>query len=190
MIGFLKGKILISSLSKVIIDVSGVGYSVHTTPKTVERLRSGNEASLWIHTAVRENDISLYGFETESELKMFETLLNVSGIGPKSALTVLGIAGVKAIEEAVISGNTSVLTKVAGIGKKTADKIVLELSGKIASSDELSSEAQADLDLFEALRALGYRDNDIQSVIKSIPTDISSTSERITFALRNLGKKT
>jgi Holliday junction DNA helicase RuvA len=189
MIGFLRGKVLISSLSKVLIDVSGVGYSVHTMPKTVEKLRTGMEASLYIYTAVRENDISLYGFEKEDELRMFENLLNVSGIGPKSALTVLGVAGVGAIEEAVISGNTAVLTKIAGIGKKTADKIVLELSGKIATSDSLSAVAQADLDLFEALRSLGYKDGDIQSVLKLVPQDLTSTSERLTFALRNLGKK-
>ncbi len=188
MIGFLSGKVLSVSISKVILDAHGVGYVVHFVPKSVEKMRTGHEVSAWIHTAVRENDISLYGFETESELKIFESLLNVSGIGPKSAISILGVAGVEALEEAIISGNTAILTKVAGIGKKTADKIVLELSGKIASSNELSASTQSDLDVFEALRSLGFRDGDIQSAIKSIPKNLTTTSERITHAIRALGK--
>lgn len=188
MIGFLSGKVLSVSISKVILDVHGVGYVVHFVPKSVEKMRTSHEVSAWIHTAVRENDISLYGFETESELKIFESLLSVSGIGPKSAISILGVAGVEALEEAIISGNTAILTKVAGIGKKTADKIVLELSGKIASSNELSASTQSDLDVFEALRSLGFRDGDIQSAIKNIPKNLTTTSERITHAIRALGK--
>jgi Holliday junction DNA helicase RuvA len=95
--------------------------------------------NFWTHTAVRENSIEIYGFETETELHIFELLISVSGVGPKSGLAIIGIAGVNAIEEAVVNKDISGLTKISGIGKKTAEKIVLELNGKVFRSSKEST---------------------------------------------------
>ena len=189
MIGYIKGKIVQIGLSRAVVETAGVGYIVHSTAATLEKKRSGEGVELWIHTAVRETDISLYGFEEEEDLIMFEKLLGVSGIGPKSALAILGVAGIRALEEAVISGNNSVLTKIAGIGKKTADKIVLELSGKVASSGKMSESLKDDLDVFEALKALGYRENQIQEALKEMPEKAEGANEKIKQALKILSKK-
>ena len=170
------------------VEVGGIGFLVHTTPSYIEKLRRNAEAKFWTHMAVRETDISLYGFETEEDLKMFESLLSVSGIGPKSALAIISVAGLSTLEDAIISGNTAILTKIAGIGKKTADKIVLELSGKIASSKEMSGDMKDDLDVFEALQALGYRDHQITAALKEMPAGTEGANDKIKQALKILGK--
>lgn len=186
MIGLISGKVDHISLSRVVVNVSGVGYVIYTTLSNLERIKLGSEITFFTHTAVRENDISLYGFETEDELVMFEKLLGVSGIGPKSGLAIISVAGVRALEEAVISGNTAVLTKIAGIGRKTADKIVLELSGKVVSHD-ISESMKDDLDVLEALKSLGYREHEIKEVLKKVPAETSGANDKIKYALKTLG---
>jgi Holliday junction DNA helicase RuvA len=189
MIGRIKGKIIDISLTRAIVEVGGIGYIVNSPPSHIEKLKLGGEADFWTHMAVRENDISLYGFGSKEDLKMFESLLNVSGIGPKSALTILGVAGLDTLTNAIVSGNTSILTKIAGVGRKTADKIVLELSGKVATSKNMSAAMKDDLDVFEALKALGYREHQIQEAIKEIPKDVEGANEKIKQALKLLGKQ-
>ncbi len=188
MFGHLTGKIIDLKPTKVLLEISGIGFNVHTTLSYAEKIKVGSVASFWIHTAVRENSIDLYGFEKEEELRIFEMLLSVSGIGPKSALTILGVAGVKAIEEAVGTGDISSLTKISGVGRKTAERIVVEQKGKIVSIQKIGTKTEEDIDVFEALKSLGYREKDIQDVIKNIPKDISGTNEKIKYALKNLGK--
>jgi holliday junction DNA helicase RuvA len=188
MFGHITGKIFELKGTKTIVDVNNLGFLIHSTPSYLGKLRSGQEASFWTHTAVRENDISLYGFETEEELRVFELLITVSGVGPKSGLAILSVAGVKSIEEAVGTGDTSFLTKVSGIGRKTAEKIVLELNGKLVSTRKGERRTNEDVDVFEALKSLGYRERDIQETIKKLPEDLTGTNEKIKYALKNLGK--
>lgn len=188
MFGHITGKIFDLKGGRAIIKTGGIGFVAHSTPSYLGKLRTGMEASFWTHTAVRENDISLYGFETEEELRIFELLITVSGVGPKSALTILSVAGVKSIEEAVGSGDTSALTKISGIGRKTAEKIVLELNGKIISTRKGESRTSEDIDVFEALKSLGYRERDIQETIKSLPKELSGANEKIKYVLKNVGK--
>lgn len=188
MIGHLTGKIFDLRGTRAILEGGGIGFVVYSTPSYLSKLRTNQEASFWTHTAVRENDISLYGFETEEELRIFELLITVSGVGPKSALAVLSVAGVRAIEEAVATGDTSSLTKISGVGKKTADKIVLELSGKLMASQKGGVAITENVDVFEALKSLGYREKEIQEAIKKLPKDLSGTGEKIKHALKNLGK--
>jgi Holliday junction DNA helicase RuvA len=115
-------------------------------------------------------------------------LITVSGVGPKSGLAILTVARVKSIEEAVVTGDTSSLTKISGIGKKTAEKIVLELNGKLVSTRKGESRTSEDVDVFEALKSLGYRERDIQETIKKLPKDLAGTNEKIKYILKNLGK--
>lgn len=186
MFGHITGKVFDLKGTKAIVKVGGLGFVVFSTPSYLSKLKVGEEASFWVHTAVRENSIDLYGFETEEELKTFELLITVSGVGPKSGLAILSVAGVKAIEEAVISGDTSALTKISGVGRKTAEKIVLELDGKMAIIKRGETRVSEDVEVFEALKSLGYREKDIQESIKRIPKEIGGTNEKIKYVLKNL----
>lgn len=188
MFGHITGKIFDLKGTKTIVDAHGIGFSVHSTLSCLSKLKVGQEASFWTYTAVRENSIELYGFETEEELRVFELLITVSGVGPKSGLAIISVAGVKAIEEAVATNDTSSLTKISGIGKKTAEKIVLELNGKIIGTTKGENKNNENIDVFEALKSLGYREKDIQETIKNLPKDLIGTNEKIKYALKNLGK--
>ena len=188
MFGHITGKIFDLKGTKTVVDNHGIGFVIHSTPSYLEKLKTGMEASFWTHTAVRENDISLYGFETEEELRIFKLLITVSGVGPKSGLAILSVAGVKSIEEAVATGDTSSLTKISGIGRKTAEKIVLELNGKLVTTRKGESGTSEDVDVFDALKSLGYRERDIQESIKNLPKDLVGANEKIKYALKNLGK--
>jgi len=188
MFGYITGKIFDLKGTKAIVGVHGLGFVVHSTPSYLGKLKTGQEASFWTHTAVRENSIDLYGFETEEELHVFELLITVSGVGPKSGLAILSVAGVKSIEDAVATGDTSSLTKISGIGRKTAEKIVLELNGKLVATRRGEKGTGEDIDVFEALKSLGYRERDIQETIKSLPKNLAGTNEKIKYALKDLGK--
>lgn len=188
MFGHITGKIFNLKGTKTIVKVGGIGFVVHSTPTYLGKLKIGAETSFWTHTAVRENSIDFYGFETEEELKIFELLITVSGVGPKSGLTILSVAGVKSIEGAVTTGDTSSLVKISRIGRKTAEKIVLELSGKLVAGQKGESRTSEDVEVFEALKSLGYRERDIQEIIKNLPKDLTGTNDKIKYALKNLGK--
>jgi Holliday junction DNA helicase RuvA len=188
MFGHITGKIFDLKGTKTIVKAGGVGFVIHSTPSYLSKLRTGMEANFWAHTAVRENSIDLYGFETEEELRVFELLITVSGVGPKSGLAIISVAGVKSIEEAVATGDTSSLTKISGIGRKTAEKIVLELNGKLVTARKGTGGASEDIDVFDALKSLGYREREIQEIIKKMPKELAGTNEKIKYALKNLGK--
>jgi Holliday junction DNA helicase RuvA len=188
MFGHITGKIFDIKPTKIIVKVGDLGFIVHSTLSYIEKLRTGRETNFWTHTAVRENAIDIYGFETEEELRVFELLITVSGVGPKSALAILGVAGVKSIENAVHNKDTSFLTKVSGVGKKTAEKIVLELNGKLTASTEAIGVSNEDVDVFEALKSLGYREKDAQEIIKNMPKGITGANDKIKYALKSLGK--
>jgi holliday junction DNA helicase RuvA len=188
MFGHITGQIFDLKGTRVVVDAHGIGFVIHSTPAYIEKLKTGQEASFWTHTAVRETSIDLYGFETEEELRVFELLITVSGVGPKSALAILSVAGVKSIEEAVGSSDTSSLTKISGIGRKTAEKIVLELNGKLVATHKGENRNDEDIDVFEALKSLGYRERDIQEIIKNLPKNLNGVGEKVKHALKNLGK--
>lgn len=188
MFGHITGKIFDLKGTKTVVKTGGIGFIIHSTPSYLSKLKTGEEASFWTHTAVRENSIDLYGFETEEELRIFELLITVSGVGPKSGLAIISVAGVKSIEEAVGSGDTSSLTKISGIGRKTAEKIVLELNGKLVTTRKGEKGTSEDVDVFEALKSLGYRERDIQETMKKLPKDLTGTNEKIKHILKNLGK--
>ncbi len=191
MIAHLSGTIISKEDKFIIIDVSGVGYKVFATLDTLSGFKEKDSASLWVYTAVRENAIDLYGFKTEDEMNFFELLLDVSGIGPKSAISILSVASADTLRKAIASGDTSYLNKVSGIGKKTADKIVLELRDKVAfdknagADDSLRGEG----DVFEALKTLGYSHNEARDALKQVGANISGTNARIKEALKILSSK-
>ncbi len=175
-----------------LITVGGVGYAVHVSAGTVAALaRSKNDATLLIHTAVREDAFDLYGFETEEELVFFKQLLSVSGIGPKSALGILNAADVSSLRRSIAQGDTTALTKVFGVGKKSAERIVVELRDKLAKEAGSGEPIGGNAEVMDALLALGYRAEEVRQVLKEI--DIAkdaSVTERISAALKYLGSRT
>lgn len=189
MISRLSGKIAHKDISFIIIDTGGVGYKVFITPETLESVIDKSEVSLWTHLAVRETALDLYGFSKKEELDFFELLITVSGIGPKSAIGILSVASVDILRQAISSGDTSYLTKVSGIGRKSADKIVLELRDKLGTQIDFDSlNLQEESDVVETLKTLGYKPFEIREAIKLIPKDTSGTSARVKEALKVLGK--
>src|SRR3989344_8068012 len=174
-----------------LIDVHGVGYAVHVTAPTLARLIDGkSEASLFIHTSVREDALDLYGFETGEELVFFKQLTSVSGIGPKSALGILNLSEVSHLKRTIMQGDAVALTRVHGIGKKSAERIVVELRDKVSSERGATGGARGvDAEVVDALLALGYRAEEARTALKEIGQDDAGVSERVAAALKYLGSE-
>ncbi len=183
MIGYLKGQLLSQDLKSIILEVNGVGYKVFTN---ITLLPGKNEKmiELWTYLCVRETCLDLYGFASKEELNFFELLITVSGIGPKSAMGILSLASVPNLRNAIITGDTTHLTKVSGLGKKNAEKIVVELKDKLGAftGEGLIS---GDVDVIEALKSLGYGEREAREVLKKLG-DVKDTSEKIKKALKLL----
>lgn len=188
MIGHLRGTVAAVRAGYTILSAGGVGYKVFATRELLLTLTQDSETSVWTHLAVRESILDLYGFSNEEELRLFELLLTVSGIGPKSALAILDIASVETLRSAISASNASYLTKVSGIGKKTAEKIVLELRDKVGASIEGSGATlHGDEEALEAMRALGYSQAEARDALRKVPQEVERSNERLREALRILG---
>ncbi|NTV44820.1 MAG: Holliday junction branch migration protein RuvA [Candidatus Yonathbacteria bacterium] len=190
MIAQLTGTTSFAGQSYVIMDVHGVGYKIFTTPETILGI-GGDLITLHTHLAVRENAMDIYGFRTRAELEFFELLITISGIGPKSALGILSMAPVDTLKKAISSNDTSYLTKVSGIGKKNAEKIVLELRDKLTGGAFVEvSEAglREETDALEALQSLGYSMSEAREALKEVPADVIGTNKRLSEALKRLGR--
>ncbi len=183
MIGSLDGTIRGIIRNSLIIDVNGVGYRVAVSVPTLTGAKEGAKLFLWTHLAVRENSQDLYGFETRDELSWFELLLTVSGIGPKSAQNIMNSADIQTLEAAIGRNDPSGLSKSSGIGKKTAEKIVLELRGKVGAS-EITHTTGGDADVVDALVGLGYSVREARDVVHALPAGHATTEERIRAAIR------
>jgi len=192
MISRLTGLIAHIDPKYIVLDVQGVGYKLYTTVDVMNKLGKTNEqATFWTYLAVRENALDLYGFSSLSELNFFELLITISGIGPKTALGILNAAPVGTLLTAVQTGETSHLTKISGIGKKVAEKIVLELKDKVEKfthTEESKSAMKNDSDAMEALKSLGYSQNEARDVLKELPKTVTKTNDKIREALKILGK--
>jgi len=191
MIGSIKGKILLKTEKFLIVETAGVGYKVNTSSLLLSKEhRTGGEIFLFIHTHVREDTLDLYGFLDYPELEFFEMLISVSGIGPKGALAILGVTSIETLRKAIGTGDTSYLTKISGIGKKTAEKIVIELRDKVKNkiSEKGENSLRDELDVLEALKSLGYSQNEARETLKKVPADID-TNTKIREALKILGGK-
>ena len=188
MIGSIKGKIALKTDKFLIVEAGGVGYKVSVSPDALSKAgKTGDDVSFWIHTHVREDILDLYGFLNREELEFFEMLINVSGIGPKGALAILGIATLDTLRRAISTGDIAYLTKISGIGKKTAEKIVIELRDKIGKEKEGTS-LQGELDALEALKSLGYSQNEARDALKKVSPE-SNTNTKIREALKILSGK-
>ena len=177
-----------------LIEVAGVGYAVRVPFYTLTTL-PGTQLSLYIHTSVREDAIDLYGFISQEELSFFKQLTSVSGVGPKTALGVLNVSDIKSLKRSIAAGDAAALTKVFGIGKKSAERIVVELRDKMSSEatahpDQSAGASGDDAEVIEALMALGYRAEESRQALRAIGADGSGNiKERLGAALRRLGAR-
>ncbi|MBK5215453.1 MAG: Holliday junction branch migration protein RuvA [Candidatus Pacebacteria bacterium] len=192
MIARIEGIIVHIASKFIIIDVSGVGYKLSITGDSLSSSILGDHVSFWVHTAVRENSIDLYGFKTINEMSFFELLLDVSGIGPRSALSILAIAPIDTLKRAIATGDMGYLNKVSGIGKKTAEKIIIELRDKLEDfkdGGDTPGLLRDESDILEALKSLGYSQNEARDALKQVPSTTTGTNARIKEALQILGKR-
>ena len=193
MIGYLRGKIRYKHEKYLIIDVAGVGYQVFITGQTMEKIGEKEEIELYTYLYIREDSEELYGFLTLEEKEFFEQLISISGVGPKGALGALAIANIDTIKKAIIHGDPSVLIKVSGIGKKTAERIVVELKNKIdiATIDEakVSAGEIGDNSAIDALVGLGYSASEARLALKEVDKEIQDVEERIKQALKIIGQQ-
>jgi len=191
MISSLLGELQHKEDNALVIAVGGVGLRVSVPKGIADKLTVGDKVFLHTHLIVRENDLSLYGFESAEDRKLFTTLLGVDGVGPKVALSVLSTLTLDAIQRAIFSEEPELLSRVPGVGKKTAQKMALYLKDRLKPADALSrvaSMSDVDSEVLAALTALGYSVIEAQSAIQSIPKDASQdVEERLRIALQYFG---
>lgn len=196
MIRQVRGTVAAVGKSFFVIDVGGsgggIGLRVFVPEPTLARFRAESQITLHTYLQVRESDLSLYGFENDEELAVFELLLGVSGVGPKVALATLSTLTPDALRRAVSNKEPGMVARVPGIGKRTAEKIVLELQGKLTpANDDLSglvSSMDADSEVIEALTGLGYSVVQAQRAVQQVPVDVVGVEERLRVALSSFGE--
>lgn len=187
MIGFLKGKVFDILKDQLLLDVNNIGFRVNYPH--ADRLKINDEVMIYTYQSVSENDISLFGFESQSEYDLFMKLISVKGIGPRMALGILKASDFDHIVEAIENENVAFIKTLPGIGNKTASQIILDLRGKIARESEEKDEDLAKLnDVSEALKSLGYKPQEIKKVIKQIAKEDLKESEYLRKALSLLKK--
>lgn len=188
MIAQLRGRVVAVESHAVVLDVGGVGFRVYVPGSLIKRELIGSSITLYTHLHVRENELRLYGCDSEEALQLFTMLLDVNGVGPRGAMALLSLWPPRVIKEAIAQGRVDQLAQAPGIGPKTAQRIVFHLRERVG---EVVGEAQGTLgwqpgdeEVLAALTALGYSVVEAQAALQSVPPDVSSTEERIRLALR------
>ena len=183
MIGHLRGTIIGINEKTMLLEVGGVGYKISCPLSTLLGKAEGEACALYIHTHVREDIFALYGFENEIELELFEKLRDVSGIGPKSALAMISVHSPSTIADAIEKADVELLSHTPGIGKKTAEKIIIELKGKLSHLQSVGGANEATFEVRLALEALGYSSREVHAVIGKLNTVGKDSSTLIKEAL-------
>ncbi len=197
MIAYLKGNLVIKSEEYIVLEVQEIGYKVYMARTAIDELEEGKEIKIYTYLKVREDDVSLFGFNTNEELHMFELLISVGGIGAKSAVTILSNITPSRFALAVITNDVNTLKKLQGIGQKTAQRIILELKDKIKTEEAIDLENNKEIEnkieqeedleeLIQALQVLGYRRYEINQILPKLKTE--SLEDRIKEALQYLAK--
>jgi Holliday junction DNA helicase RuvA len=189
MIAYLKGKIIMIAAQYAIVETNGVGFKVNVNQRWLTKHAEGQDVSIFTHHYIREDRQDLYGFETNVELEFFERLVGISGIGPKTALGIMEVASLDSLKSAIAKGDSSVLMKVSGVGRKTAERVVIELRGKVAPDDTSNVSVSDDADVIEALEQLGYSSQMAREALSRLDPAITGANNRVRAALNLLGKK-
>lgn len=197
MIAGLRGRVYTKTVDAIFIDVNGVIYQVGTSANTLGQTgEPGTEVIVVTRLIVREDQVSLYGFATADELRLFDTLVSVTGVGPRLACAVLSRFPTDQLHSAIATENASLLATVPGIGQKTAARLILEMRGKLPALQGLAPRSGsapvpgASVDeVVEALQSLGYSPAEIATSVNNIPSDVEGTEARLLAALRSLGNR-
>lgn len=191
MIAQIEGKVSHLDEKFIVLMTGGVGYKIYILPDTIEKIKGdkSEHVSLFTHLKVKEDALDLYGFIDKKDMGYFEMLISVSGIGPKGAMNILTAAPPDILERAIATEDTSYLTKVSGIGKKNAEKIILELKDKLGTLSKEEGGLQEESEAIDALVALGYSQKEARDSVRKIPDNISDTKEKVRAALRVISKQ-
>lgn len=187
------GRLAFKKEGVVVIETGGLGLRLFVSERTAGALPAapGAEVKLFSHLHVKEDALDLYGFITREELDFFELLISVSGVGPKSALAMLDVGSLPELLAAIKENRPDLLTRAPGIGRKTAERVILELKSKVqvASSGAVVEKMQTDSDLIEALVSLGYRRDEARSALGKVDSAVAGTEDRLKAALKILSSK-
>jgi Holliday junction DNA helicase RuvA len=191
MISYLKGEIKLKQDNFLVIETAGgIGYKVFVPPQIILKAKKGEKLELFTHQYIAEGQVDLYGFREMAAVEIFRELIDVSGVGPKTALGVLSKISRQELEETILQEKAEVLTKVSGIGKKTAERIIVDLKSKIEAKHKVKAEKNKEQEAAEeALVNLGYSAQEAKSALGKISQDINQTEEQIKEALKVLGRK-
>jgi len=182
MIAYLEGKVLKTGINNLILKVSQIGYKVYVSNGILMTTKVGNQLELFIYQNLKEDISDLYGFLTSNELDLFEKLISVNKVGPKSALNIMNL-GFDDVINAINNQDVTFLTKASGLGKKGAERIILELSGKLVVEEQVSN---IDQEVYLALESLGYERKHISEVLKTKPENIGTVESMVKYFLQNL----
>lgn len=190
MIGFLRGEVIFREGSFLILDVKGVGYKVLAASDVLAKANKGISLELFIYTHVREDNISLYGFLEASDIKLFENLIGVSGIGPKTAMNIFSVGNKDEIMSAIAKADVDFFTSVPRLGRKNAQKIIIELKNKFGSIEDLdlSQNSEENQQIIAGLKSFGFSAQEAGDAVKEIKGRGGTIEEKIKLALKYLGK--
>ena len=187
MIALLNGEIIKKELDSIILLNAGIGYRIFTTQRESSSLNLNSEAKLWIHENIKEDKHDLFGFSNIEELELFEKILSVNGAGPKASLAVLNIGPIAELKSALTSSNAKYIQRASGVGKKLAERLILELSGKLSQTalepDSGNLKYNEDDEAFQALVSLGYSPKDASKALDKVDSSLT-TQERLKLALQ------
>lgn len=191
MIGFLRGKVLILDPPYLLLDVGNVGYRIISAADVLSSATLGEEAEVFIYHYARENEISLFGFSSYLDLRLFENLIDVSGIGPKTAVNIFSVGKREDIINAISMADLEFFSLVPRLGRKNAQKIIIELKSKIGGLSELDlteEEKDTNSEAVIALRSFGFSQREAHEALRNIDSQAKTTEEKIRLALKQLGK--
>jgi Holliday junction DNA helicase RuvA len=188
MIHGLTGELRWVGLNYIVLDVGGVEYRVAVPVNQEKQPKIGEEVHVFTHLNIREGGADLYGFFNEESLGLFELLISVSGVGPKSAMAILSVASVDKIKISIAGGDPDLLRRSSGVGRKTAERIIIELRDKVGPADGGGGAklAESDQDVYEALLSLGYQRRKIEDVLRELDSSITDVRDRLKEALKKI----
>ena len=186
------GKLILKGENFLAVEAGGIGFKIFVSGQTVRRAGAiGADVKFFTHFHIREDAMELYGFLSGQELSFFELLISVSGVGPKSALSIIDIADLEELSAAIQEGRPDLLTKASGIGRKTAERIIVELRNKVnsARAGAVVEKMETDADLIEALSNLGYRREEARAALAKVPKEVAGVEGRLRAALNELARR-
>ena len=198
MLSYIKGTVVKKGLDYIVIDNNNMGYFVNTSMSSLNKLSEGEKATIFTYMHIREDIIALYGFLTSDEIELFKKLITVNGIGPKAGLSVLSTYEVNTVKEIILKEDVTGMSKVPGVGKKTASKIILELRDKVGTIEGISKDAEGtgifqteseSSDILNALTGLGFNAYEAKKVLDKIDVEGKSENEIIKEALKNINRQ-